>query len=172
MILFLDACVLYPPLCRALLLGVAEAGLMAPRVSGRVLGEWVHAAGRGGLAAEAAAEAAARALLARFPDALVTGWEGREAALRLPDAADAHVLAAAVEAGAAAIVTFNLRDFPARRLAPLGLAARHPDGLLWEFLSEAPGVLRPLIGRLSEDDPRRALKRAQLPRTAKAYAPT
>lgn len=173
--LFLDACVLYPALSRALLTGAAAQGLFAPLVSARVLGEWIGAAARrGGIAAETEADAAAKALLGRFPDVMVTGWEALDAELHLPDAADTHVLAAAATGEADAIVTFNLRDFPARRLAPFGIAARHPDGLLWELLSGDAGGMRTVIaealGGVPSDEGRRILKRAQLPRLGKAWA--
>jgi len=45
------------------------------------------------------------------PDALVTGYEPLISNLELPDAYDKHVLAAAIRAGAQAIITFNLKDF-------------------------------------------------------------
>ena len=45
-------------------------------------------------------------------DGLVAGYERWIDLVELPDAADAHVLAAAIECGATTIVTANLRDFP------------------------------------------------------------
>ena len=39
----LDACVLYPPVLRDLLLGCAEAGLYEPKWSERILEEWARA---------------------------------------------------------------------------------------------------------------------------------
>ncbi len=69
---FLDACVLYPSLVRAILLGAAEAGLYAPLWSRRVLDEWrIAAAAKLGLAAEDAARAAQAEMAARFPAARV-----------------------------------------------------------------------------------------------------
>ena len=59
---FLDACVLYPPLVRGLLLGAAAEGLLRPRLSPRVLEEWARATER-----DHGAEAAA--ILARWPEA-------------------------------------------------------------------------------------------------------
>lgn len=61
----------------------------------------------------------------RFPDALVTGWQPLEGTFGLPDRNDEHVLAAAVTAGAASVVTDNLRDFPAASMPP-GIAALTP----------------------------------------------
>lgn len=191
-VVFLDACVLYAPLVRALVLEAAAAGLLTPRWSPRVLAEWrIAAARRGGLEAEdRVAEAVAR-MQARFPAAPVMPdpvipnpvipnpvRPGAEHAHALPDPADAHVLAAAIAAGADILLTFNLRDFPARSLAAHGLAARHPDGFLWELFSGAPEVLDAAIREAAPGDPeapaapddtRRALKRAQLPRLAKAW---
>ena len=54
----------------------------------------------------------------------------------MPDPDDRHVLAAAIHAGAASIVTFNLKDFPAERLAPFGVEAVHPDRFVAALISE------------------------------------
>ena len=64
------------------------------------------------------------------PKGLVSGYEARIPALSLPDANDRHVLAAAIEAGAAVIVTFNLSDFPAATLEAYGIEPLHPDVFL------------------------------------------
>ena len=53
--------------------------------------------------------------------------------VELPDDKDRHVLAAAVGAGAAVIVTKNLRDFPAAVLERYGLVARAPDDVLCDL---------------------------------------
>jgi hypothetical protein len=50
----------------------------------------------------------------------------RTANLALPDAGDRYVLAAAIEAGASIMVTFNLADFPSASLAPQDVPA--PSG--------------------------------------------
>ena len=60
------------------------------------------------------------------PRCLVTGYEARISALTLPDEGDRHVLAAALHAGADVIVTFNLRHFPRKTLAPFGVRALAP----------------------------------------------
>ena len=63
-------------------------------------------------------------------DPLVTDYEDLVAGLALPDPEDRHVLAAAIRAGADAIVTFNLADFPREILATFDIEALHPDDLL------------------------------------------
>ena len=76
-----------------------------------------------------------------FPDALVTGYEAIAAGLDLPDPDDHHVLAAAIHGGADVIVTRNLRDFPADRLAPYALAAQPPDAFVASLFETDPGAV-------------------------------
>lgn len=172
---FLDACVLYPTVLREVLLAAAAEGLYDPLWSPRVLEEWARAAARLGPGPEAVARGEAALLKVRFPAALVADDEGR--GLVLPDLADAHVAAAARAAGAEVIVTLNLRDFPSRALAGLGLRAEHPDAFmhaLWrarpEALAHAAETVRAEAERVSgRPQPTRALlKRAGLPRLGKA----
>src|SRR3546814_20198893 len=40
---------------------------------------------------------------------------------------------------------FNLRAFPRRALAGQGIAARHPDGYLWELWSREPARMAPVL---------------------------
>lgn len=174
---FLDACVLYPPLVRELLIGAAGAGLYIPLWSARVFAEWrIAIASKQGLAAEDEAVAAQQSLAARFPEAEIAADPAGEAEIQLPDPADAHVLAAAIAGQAEMIITFNLRDFPRRTLSRYGIEARHPDGLLWEFWSTAPAAMMPLLWQELErigvepDRARSVLKRAKLPRLGKAVA--
>jgi predicted nucleic acid-binding protein len=65
-----------------------------------------------------------------FEDACIQGWEGLEAAVTLPDPNDRHVVATAMHGRADAIVTFNVRDFPADVLSPLNIEVIHPDDFL------------------------------------------
>lgn len=172
---FLDACVLYPTVLREVLLAAAAEGLFEPVWSSRVLEEWARAAAKLGPGQEAVARGEIALLKAHWPGALVPDDPG--AGLVLPDLADAHVVAAARGAGAELIVTLNLRDFPARTLAGLGLRAEHPDALLrglWaehpEEVARAAKKVRAEAERLSgRPQPMRALlKRAYLPRLGKA----
>ena len=174
---FLDACVLYPSLTRGIVLRLAEAGLFRPTWSPRVLTEWRIAAARSGdPSAEAMVDAITARMAATVPAASVTADPAVEQSLHLPDPADTHVLAAAIAAGAGELLTFNMRDFPVRRLAAQGVAPRHPDGFLWEMLSKEPEAVCQAVGETTAetgvtdpDDIRKALKRAHLPRFAKAW---
>ena len=174
---FIDACVLYPNLVRGIVLRMAGAGLFRPAWSPRVLAEWRIAATRdGGLGAESNVDAVVARMSATFPGASVTPDPSVEQTLDLPDPADIHVLAGAIAAGAGVLLTFNMRDFPTRRLAAHGITPRHPDGFLWEMLSHEPEAAGQIIletaagaGCTDPDAIRRALKRARLPRFAKAW---
>ncbi len=173
-VVFLDACVLYPPLVRGILLGGAKAGLFAPHWSPRVLEEWRIAVARNeGVEAEDSMAAAHREMAKRFPDASVVAAPDLEETLTLPDAADTHVLAAAIAAKADVLLTFNLSDFPKRRLAAHRVVPRHPDGYLWELFSAEPEMMaeaiREAAGAQEAEAIRRGLKRAKLPRLAKAW---
>jgi len=52
--------------------------------------------------------------------------------LSLPDPDDCHVVAAAIQTRAEAIITFNLKDFPPDYLSQHNLRAIHPD----EFIAD------------------------------------
>ncbi len=172
----LDACVLYPPVLREILLGCAAAGLFAPLWSPRILAEWAHAAAR---RSTDAAPAITR-LRAAFPAAEVLPDAATLSDLALPDPADAHVLAAAIDGGAERIVTLNLRDFPARALAPHGRVALSPDDFLMGLWLARPSAVEAAVSAALTEAAQRSgrpaalrpfLKRAKLPRLGKALGP-
>ena len=172
---FLDANVLFPPLVRRLVLDAAAQRLFMPFWSQRVLDEWrIAAVSKQGPNAQDRTQAAQRAMIRHFPDAMVAPQPEIEAMLDLRDPADNHVLAAAIACRADILLTFNLRDFPARQLAVHGIAPRHPDSLLWEMHSHAPDIMACIVRDALPDfsvplgQARAALKRARLPRFAKA----
>ena len=124
----LDACVLYPAPVRDLLLSLAHQGLYRARWTDRINEEWRrnlllnrpeldHASLRHTIEQIAIAMSAA----------LIVGYERYEGSFKLPDPDDHHVVAAAIAGHADAIVTSNLKDFPAAVLQPLGLEVQHPD---------------------------------------------
>jgi hypothetical protein len=52
---------------------------------------------------------------------------------------------AAIQAGAQATVTFNLDDFPAERLEPYNIRAKHPDDFVIDTLALSPGGVARVI---------------------------
>jgi predicted nucleic acid-binding protein len=178
--LVLDACVLYPPVLREILTGVAAAGLFAPIWSDRILEEWARATRKLGPGAEVQARAAAAMLAAQFPRARISAAPGLEMRLHLPDANDIHVLAVAISSGADAILTYNAADFPRHVLAAEGLDRRDPDGFLWELWSHQPATVDAVLESVrvraeamlgQPQGLRGLLKRLRLNRLAKAVQP-
>ncbi len=175
--LLLDTCVIYPTVMREVLLGVAKAGAFEPLWSERILEEWARAARKIGPTGEAQARGEIALVRAAWPNAAVKYRPSTEARLYLSDEADIHVLAAAVDGSADAIVTVNSKDFPKHVLAEEGLDRLEPDGFLrglWEeqpdLVAEVAEKVRLEACRLSgqEWEMRRLLKKARLPRLAKA----
>jgi len=173
----LDACVLYPTVMREMLIGAAAAGLYEPLWSPRILEEWARAAAKLGPGQETLARGEIAALEANWPTASVRPHAGDEARLWLPDAADIHVLAAAIAGSADVLVTLNAKDFPRHTLAEEGLEREAPDLLLrdlWaQHADEIEAVARAVQAeaeRLSgEPWPiRKLMKKARLPRLGKA----
>ncbi|MGV6847558.1 MAG: RSP_2648 family PIN domain-containing protein [Marinibacterium sp.] len=174
----LDACVLYPSVMRAVLLGAAKDGLYQPFWSARILGEWARAAEKLGPEGAAQARAEVAVLRALWPGAELPAAPGVEARLWLPDPADVHVLAVAVAGSADAIVTLNARDFPRHILRGEGVDRVDPDGFLMTLWQNAPAPVEAAVAEVLEDarqsNPdwtvRALLKKARLPRLAKALA--
>lgn len=149
-----DACVLYPAPVRDLLIRLSVTGLFRARWTDRIHDEWTEAVLRNRADLQPAQLKRTRELMDQaVPDCLVTGYEGIEPTLELPDPDDRHVLAAAIKCGAGTIVTYNLKDFPEEVLAPLGLCAQHPD----EFLEHAHD-LDPVAVCMAVREARAALK--------------
>lgn len=123
-----DACVLYPAPLRDLLMQLALSDLFRARWTARIHDEWIRnlLAKRPDLT-PAQLERTRDLMDSHVLDALVTGYEDLITSLVLPDADDRHVLAAAIRAGADAIITYNLADFPSATLVRYGIEAQHPD---------------------------------------------
>lgn len=123
-----DANVLYPNSLRDLLIRVAMAGLVQAKWTERILDETFDnlKANRPDLD-PVKLDRTRKLMNTAVRDVLVTGFEPLIDVFRLPDSGDRHVLAAAVKAGAQAIVTFNLKDFPDNDLRPWNVEAQHPD---------------------------------------------
>jgi predicted nucleic acid-binding protein len=141
-----DACVLYPAPLRDLFLRIAIAGVVRARWSERILDEMTRAI----LTQRPDLDEAqlARTRMKRcdaVPDSLITGHEKLISGITLPDPDDAHVVAAAIRAGAQAIVTFNLKDFPDHDLEGWNIEAKHPDEFVLDSIHLAPGAIIQIV---------------------------
>lgn len=177
--LVLDTCVLYPTVMREMLLGAARLGHFQPLWSARILEEWSRAAVKLGPEGAAQAQSEIALLGVAWPQSQVAASPGIESRLWLPDAADVHVLAAAVAGSADGIVTVNRKDFPKHLLAEEGLNRLDPDGLLYDLWLRDPKGLQKVgedvlntANRLAGGGwaMRPLLKKARLPRLAKALS--
>ncbi len=128
----LDTCVLWPSLQRDVLLSLAAEGMYRPAWSSIILAEleYEQAAklirrGVNPIDADHRAAHLIQQMRQAFNDAEITGWEGLDGIYGLPDPDDEHVVAAAVVAGAGAIITLNTKDFPATLLPRLNPDLHH-----------------------------------------------
>lgn len=75
-----------------------------------------------------------------FEDANTENYQSHISKLSLPDPDDRHVLAAAIQAGARHLVTFNLKDFPKSQLKIYGIEPISPDDFLEQIIDKQPDV--------------------------------
>lgn len=178
--ILIDACVLYPTVMREMVLGAAKAGLFEPIWSARILEEWARAAIKIGPTGEAQARGEIALLRAAWPASERPAAPQIEQRLWLPDENDIHVMAVAVDASADSIMTLNAKDFPRGTLAEQDLTRVDPDSYLVGLWADHPQMIEDVANavletarRLSGQDwwIRPLLKKARLPRLAKALAP-
>jgi predicted nucleic acid-binding protein len=127
----LDTCVLAPmPLCDTLLLCAEGSALYRPLWSAETLVELRRTLQKFGRSA-AQIERRLQFMREAFPEACVQLLPGQvDAVVEIPDPGDRHLIAAAIQEHAQAIVTFNLRHFPQRVLEPHGIQVLSPDAFL------------------------------------------
>lgn len=137
-----DACVLYPFHLRNVLIQCAFDGLVEARWTDNIHDEWIRnlAANTPGMPMERLAVTRDR-MKAVLPEADVADYRSLITKLELPDPDDRHVLAAAIAGQASVIVTWNLKDFPARHLLPHGVASQSPDDFLTDLYAASPDAL-------------------------------
>lgn len=137
-----DACVLYPFHLRNVLIQCAFDGFVEARWTDDIHDEWMR-----NLAANTPALPTERLIATRdrikavLPEADVTNYRPLVESLKLPDPDDRHVLAAAIAGKASVIVTWNLKDFPARDLLPYGVTSQSPDDFLSDLHAAFPDAL-------------------------------
>lgn len=127
------------PLCD-LLLRLAEAGVVRAQWTERIIDEVIDSLRRRRPnVPEERLERRRAAMRDAAEDCLVYGYEGLIDGLTLPDPDDRHVVAAAIRAGAQAIITSNVRDFPTEALTQYGIEVLHPDEFVLDLIDLAPG---------------------------------
>ncbi|KTB95716.1 MULTISPECIES: PIN domain-containing protein [Pseudomonas syringae group] len=134
---FYDANVLYPAPLRDFLMHLALTGVYRARRSSQIHDEWKRnlLINRPELTREQLDRTSALMDKA-VPDGLVSDYQSLIEGLKLPDADDRHVLAAAIKCNASVIVTFNLKDFPKDVLDTFDMEPLHPDDFiadLWDL---------------------------------------
>lgn len=125
-----DACVFYPAPVRDILIELAQPGndLFQAKWTRQIEGEWIRnlAENRSDIPIERLQETA-QCMVAAVPDCIVANYQDLIPSLQLPDVDDRHVFAAAIRCKAQAIITFNLKDFPAAYLLDYDIEPIHPD---------------------------------------------
>ncbi len=126
-----DACVLYPAPLRSFLMYLALSGQFRARWTNDIHDEWIRNLLKQRPDIDTNKLEQVRKLMNQnVPGCLVEGYENLIPSINLPDQDDRHVVAAAIQTRAEAIVTFNLKDFPNQSLAPYNLRAIHPDDFI------------------------------------------
>jgi len=84
-----------------------------------------------------------------FEDGLVEGYEDHIPVMQ-NHPKDRHVLAAAVRAEAAVIVTSNVKDFPDSACAPYDIQVQTPDQFLLDLWTVAPQIMAHILGEQAQ----------------------
>jgi len=143
----LDACTLYPAPLRDFFMRLA-VNLYQPKWTEKIHEEWIRNVLEDRPDLTPAQLTRTRDLMNRHAGAcLVSGYEALIPTLTLPDPDDRHVLAAAIKGEASVIVTFNLKDFPARVLGIHHIRAVHPDDFAVSLYQTDPDVFIQLVKR-------------------------
>jgi predicted nucleic acid-binding protein len=138
-IVIYDACVLFSPSMRDLLIRIARTSLVQAKWTDQILEETFRAILRTRPRTTPEQLERTRELMnAAVPDCRITGYQDLIQSIQLPDPDDRHVVAAAIRAGAQSVVTANIQDFPAVALAPYDLEALSPDEFVMDMLDLDP----------------------------------
>ncbi len=172
-----DTCALYPLYLRDALLRLALRNLYSLRWSQQILQELEDALIKHGFCSEAVRRTIAQ-MAAAFPAAAVEGYQPLIPSMTC-SLSDRHVLAAAAQCKAGAIVTFNEKDFPEESVQNYEIQVMQPDAFLLDLFDLAPAVV---VNELHQQaaayqrDPMTlhglldALRKAQVPQFAEEVA--
>lgn len=139
MLAVLDACVLYPPSLRDLLLTLAALDAVDVRWSDEILDELARnvVAKNPDIDRARFEQHTIAAMRRHFPQALVPANLALIATLD-NHPKDRHVAATAIDAGARMIVTLNVKDFRSQMLADLAVEVLTPGALVDRLLDDIP----------------------------------
>jgi predicted nucleic acid-binding protein len=149
---FIDTNVLFPFSVMDLMLALTEDGIHTVLWTDALLEEWERVIVRSGRRSVTSAAAVTAAVRKFFPDSEVPfdDYAGLIAGMPGDDPDDRVHSAAAVAGRATHLVTHNLADFPAARLAEFGVTVTDPDaylcGLFGEFADEVTATVVRLAG--------------------------
>lgn len=147
----LDANVLFPIVQADLLLQLADRNTYVPLWSSEILDELVDSLIATGKTTEEKALRRVSHMNEAFLDARVHNWEFLVNSIHgIPDPKDRHVVAAAIEGNASAIVTNNLRDFPQDSLSQHGLHAVSCDSFLLDLYDLFPSRFRDALEEMQQ----------------------
>ncbi|WP_420236986.1 PIN domain-containing protein [Telmatobacter bradus] len=140
-VVLLDACVLIPmPLADTLLRLAAGPRLFLPKWSDDIMAEVSRSLQEDfGLSAEKTLYRETQ-IRRHFQEAWVEGYEDLIPGMT-NHFKDRHVLAAAVQADAKVIVTYNIKDFPHSSLAPYSITTQGPSAFLKKLYDQAPSAM-------------------------------
>lgn len=134
----LDSCVLFPFMLRDTLLTLAERGLFCALWTQEILdGATKNLVVRNKISEK---QASTLQLIIKefFPQSLIETPSKQAIEAMTNHEGDRHVLAAAIQAKAEIIVTFNLKHFPHKLVAPLQIQVVHPDVFLTRLFFHSP----------------------------------
>jgi len=147
----LDACVLYPPSLRDLLLTLAALDAIDVRWSEEILDELVRniVADHPDIDPDRFEQHTIAAMREHFPKALVP--VDADLVARLDNhPKDRHVAAVAVTADASAIVTLNVKDFESQPLTEAGVEVLTPGAVVDRLVAEVPEVMTYAIREIAD----------------------
>ncbi|WP_199185799.1 PIN domain-containing protein [Streptomyces carminius] len=150
---FVDTNVLFPFSVMDLMLALTEDAVHEVVRSEQLLLEWERVIVREQRRSPHSAAAVTQAVRRFFADCEIRASAYAHLVDEMPgeDPDDRHHAAAAVAAGAGALITWNLADFPAEDLSEHGVRVLDPDSYLCELYAEVPHEVRETVVRLAEE---------------------
>ncbi len=144
-VVLLDTSAIFSSAPRDTLLRAAESGLYRLALSKGILDELARVLKEHyGDIDPSKFDRLVESIVAAFPEAIIEGYENLTPAMRNHEG-DRHVLAAAVRAGAALIVTNDRDHFPAWACAPYDIDVQTPDEFLCHLWHLSPKEMRAIL---------------------------